>query len=167
MTEKFGIEKRQARHRLVDGRAADLPLGLRSIPTWSSGSRRSAARPRCSRHNFVFLEGVKAALTADAAWNERLVQRQADKGLRAVARVYAGWGFSQAFYREQLDIKALGYSLAGGLPGRLLGRLLPAEGCQQSADHALDLAERRHQRQRALQRRLQEGARRDQGQGLS
>jgi homoserine O-acetyltransferase len=27
-----------------------------------------------------------------------------------MARVYAGWGFSQAFYREQLDIKELGYS---------------------------------------------------------
>jgi homoserine O-acetyltransferase len=27
-----------------------------------------------------------------------------------MARVYAGWGFSQAFYREELDIKALGYS---------------------------------------------------------
>ena len=27
-----------------------------------------------------------------------------------MARVYAGWGFSQAFYREELDLKALGYS---------------------------------------------------------
>ena len=27
-----------------------------------------------------------------------------------MARVYAGWGFSQAFYREKLDLKALGYS---------------------------------------------------------
>ena len=27
-----------------------------------------------------------------------------------MARVYAGWGFSQAFYREELDIKTLGYS---------------------------------------------------------
>ncbi len=32
------------------------------------------------------------------------------RGLRAAARVYAGWGFSQAFYREQLDIKTMGYS---------------------------------------------------------
>jgi len=27
-----------------------------------------------------------------------------------MARVYAGWGFSQAFYRERLDIESLGYS---------------------------------------------------------
>lgn len=27
-----------------------------------------------------------------------------------MARVYAGWGFSQAFYRHQLDMKMLGYA---------------------------------------------------------
>jgi homoserine O-acetyltransferase len=27
-----------------------------------------------------------------------------------MARVYAGWGFSQAFYRQELDLKTLGYS---------------------------------------------------------
>ena len=65
---------------------------------------------KCSRHNFVFLEGVKAALTADAAWNEGWYEKQPNKGLRAAARVYAGWGFSQAFYRARLDIESLGYS---------------------------------------------------------
>jgi homoserine O-acetyltransferase len=65
---------------------------------------------KCSRHNFVFLEGVKAALTADDAWRGGWYDEPPTKGLRAMARVYAGWGFSQAFYREQLDIKALGYS---------------------------------------------------------
>ena len=65
---------------------------------------------KCSRHNFVFLEGVKAALTADAAWAEGWYDEQPDKGLRAMARVYAGWGFSQDFYRAELDLKELGYS---------------------------------------------------------
>jgi homoserine O-acetyltransferase len=65
---------------------------------------------KCSRHNFVFLEGVKAALTADAAWNEGWYKEKPARGLRAMARVYAGWGFSQAFYREELDIKTLGFS---------------------------------------------------------
>jgi len=27
-----------------------------------------------------------------------------------MARVYAGWEFSQAFYRERLDLERLGYS---------------------------------------------------------
>jgi homoserine O-acetyltransferase len=65
---------------------------------------------KCSRHNFVFLEGVKAALTADAAFAEGWYVDKPARGLRAMARVYAGWGFSQAFYREKLDIEALGYS---------------------------------------------------------
>jgi homoserine O-acetyltransferase len=65
---------------------------------------------KCSRHNFVFLEGVKAALTADAAWKEGWYTEKPQRGLRAAARVYAGWGFSQAFYRQKLDIEALGYS---------------------------------------------------------
>ncbi|SEE65751.1 homoserine O-acetyltransferase [Rhizobiales bacterium GAS191] len=66
---------------------------------------------KCSRHNFVFLEGVKAALTADAAFKDGWYgATKPARGLRAMARVYAGWGFSQAFYRQKLDIEALGYS---------------------------------------------------------
>ena len=65
---------------------------------------------RCSRHNFVFLEGVKAALTADSAWNDGWYTDKPVRGLRAVARIFAGWALSQSFYREQLDIKALGFS---------------------------------------------------------
>ena len=65
---------------------------------------------RCSRHNYVFLEGVKAALTADAAFADGWYKTKPERGLRAMARVYAGWGFSQDFYRAELDIKTLGYS---------------------------------------------------------
>jgi homoserine O-acetyltransferase len=65
---------------------------------------------RTSRHNFVFLEGVKAALLADQSFEHGAYQRPPIAGLKAVARVYAGWGFSQAFYRAELDIKALGFS---------------------------------------------------------
>jgi len=57
---------------------------------------------RTSPHNKVFLEGIRATLTADAAWrNGRFVERPL-RGLRAFARVYAGWAMSQAFYREKL-----------------------------------------------------------------
>ena len=46
----------------------------------------------------MFLEGVKSALTADAAFKDGWYDEPPAKGLRAAARVYAGWGFSQAFY---------------------------------------------------------------------
>lgn len=66
---------------------------------------------RCSRHNHVFLEGAKAALMADGAFKEGWYgDVKPERGLRAFARVYAGWGFSQAFYREKLDIKSMGYA---------------------------------------------------------
>jgi homoserine O-acetyltransferase len=109
VTEKFGIKR--------------LPL----VTGWSMGALQTfhwgalypdmveriapfCGSAKCSRHNFVFLEGVKAALTADAAFADGWYKEKPAKGLRAMARVYAGWGFSQAFYRERLDLERLGYS---------------------------------------------------------
>ncbi len=60
------------------------------------------ASARTSPHNKVFLEGVKAALTADAAFAGGDYTAPPEAGLRAFARVYAGWAYSQAFYREGL-----------------------------------------------------------------
>jgi len=64
---------------------------------------------RTSRHNFVFLEGVKAALRADQTFEGGAYRRSPIEGLKAVGRVYAGWGFSQAFYRSECDLKELGF----------------------------------------------------------
>ncbi len=58
------------------------------------------ASARTSPHNFVFLEGVKAALCADPVWNRGNYETQPVEGLKAFGRVYAGWAFSQAFYRN-------------------------------------------------------------------
>lgn len=64
---------------------------------------------RCSPHNFVFLEGVKAALQADGAWQNGDYRAPPRAGLKAFGRVYAGWAFSQAFYREG-HYRALGFA---------------------------------------------------------
>ncbi|MBC6440183.1 MAG: alpha/beta fold hydrolase [Rhodospirillales bacterium] len=55
---------------------------------------------RTSPHNIVFLEGVKAALCADANWNGGDYLAKPVEGLKAFGRVYAGWAFSQTWYRE-------------------------------------------------------------------
>lgn len=55
---------------------------------------------KVSPHNFVFLEGVKAALLADNAWNGGNYDAPPERGLKAFARVYAGWAYSQEFYRD-------------------------------------------------------------------
>ncbi len=56
---------------------------------------------RTSPHNRLFLEGVAAALTADAAFADGWYDAPPVKGLRAFSRVYCGWAFSQDFFREQ------------------------------------------------------------------
>lgn len=61
---------------------------------------------RTSIHNKVFIDGVRAALTADPAWRGTHFEGRPVTGLRAMGRVYAGWAMSQAFYRERLHEKA-------------------------------------------------------------
>ena len=108
VTERFGIQRLQ----LVTG----WSMGAGQTYQWAVSYPEMVPRilPFCgsattSRHNFVFLEGVKAALTADAAFQEGWYDKPPTKGLRALARVYAGWGYSQAFYWEELYTQ-LGYS---------------------------------------------------------
>jgi homoserine O-acetyltransferase len=53
-------------------------------------------------HNHVFLEGVKAALTADSHFQDGRFNGIPERGLRAMGRIYAGWAMSQTFYRDEL-----------------------------------------------------------------
>jgi homoserine O-acetyltransferase len=63
---------------------------------------------RTAPHNWVFLEGVKAALLADPAFAEGKYREPPLRGLAAFGRVYAGWAYSQAFFRNG-EYRALGY----------------------------------------------------------
>ncbi|WPH20697.1 alpha/beta fold hydrolase [Variovorax paradoxus] len=108
VTEKFGIE----RIALVTG----WSMGAQQTNQWGCLYPDMVQRiaPFCGSaktapHNIVFLEGVKAALTADAAWNGGWYATPPSKGLRAVGRVYAGWGLSQPFYMQELW-RELGFS---------------------------------------------------------
>lgn len=77
------------------------------------------ATAKCSIHNAVFLEGVKSALLAGAAGvgskgvgtreEVAIEEQRKEAALKAMGRVYAGWGFSQAFYRQELFVK-LGFN---------------------------------------------------------
>lgn len=108
MTERFGVH----RLALVTG----WSMGAGQTYQWAVSHPDMVERiapfcgsSRTSNHNKVFLEGVKAALTADDAWRGGWYTEQPTKGLRAVGRVYAGWGLSQAFYWDEVYL-ALGYS---------------------------------------------------------
>jgi homoserine O-acetyltransferase len=56
---------------------------------------------RTAQHNIVFLDGIRATLTADPAFADGAYATPPVTGLRAVGSVWAGWGRSQAFYREE------------------------------------------------------------------
>ncbi len=101
LEQVFGVE----RVRLVAGWSM---AGCQSYQ-WATQypDRVGAILPFCtsartSPHNFVFLEGVKAALQADGAWNGGDYDAPPVRGLKAFGRVYAGWAYSQTFYREGL-----------------------------------------------------------------
>lgn len=82
--------------------AAQFPEMVNSILPFCSSAKTSP-------HNFVFLEGIKAALCADQKWNNGNYLQKPESGLKAFARVYAGWAFSQTFYRDNL-FKNIGYN---------------------------------------------------------
>ena len=108
VTEGFGIR----RVALVTG----YSMGAQQAFQWATSHPDMVRRiaPFCGTasttpHNVVFLEGVRAALTADAAWVNGDYQDEPVKGLRALSRVYAGWGLSQAFYKREL-YRPMGFS---------------------------------------------------------
>ena len=106
LTEHLGL----TRVRLVAG----FSMGAQQAFQWGASfpAMVGAIAPICGTartapHNFVFLEGLKAALTADAAFNDGWYETPPVKGLVAFARVYAGWVYSQDFYRDG-EYRALG-----------------------------------------------------------
>jgi homoserine O-acetyltransferase len=108
VTEHLGIK----RVRLVVG----FSMGAQQAFQWGAlyPDMVQAIAPICgsartSPHNSLFLEGVKAALVADAAFADGWYQAPPVKGLRAFARVYMGWAFSQDFFRDQ-EYRKMGFA---------------------------------------------------------
>ena len=94
-------------------------------------------------HNFVFLEGVRTAVQA---------ARTPEEGLRAMGRIYAGWALSQTFYRREMW-RGLGFTSLEDFLVRSWEANFVRRNAARSDGPALDLAGRRHLRQRSLSRR--------------
>ncbi|MCR9185724.1 MAG: alpha/beta fold hydrolase [Halieaceae bacterium] len=74
----------------------------RAYPVAADSVLAVCATAKCYPHNRVFLEGVAAALTADPGFAEGHYKAPPARGLSAFATVYAGWAYSQAFFRDEL-----------------------------------------------------------------
>ncbi|WP_026550078.1 alpha/beta fold hydrolase [Arthrobacter sp. Br18] len=112
-----------AQHRLLSHLGVKR---IRLIAGWSIGALQAyewaarypdlvnailpiAGAARCSPHNFVFLEGVKSTLLADPAFQHGHYSAPPVQGLRAFGTVYAGWAYSQEFFRQG-TYRELGYA---------------------------------------------------------
>lgn len=98
--EHLGID----RIRLVAG----FSMGAQQAYHWGAlhSDMVDAIAPFCgsartSPHNRLFLDGVRAALTTDAAFADGWYEKPPVKGMRAMGVVYSGWGFSQDFFRDE------------------------------------------------------------------
>ena len=108
LQEVFGIEK----IALIYG----WSMGAQQALHWGALHPEMVARicaicgtAKTTPHNRVFLDGLRAALCADSAFEDGWFKGHPERGLRAMARVYAGWAMSQAFYRERAYEK-MGFS---------------------------------------------------------
>lgn len=111
------LDNVRAQHRLVserfDARAIELviggSMGAMQAFQWGLSHRDRVRRimaccgsSKVSDHCYVFTRGVQAALEADAALAGGDYEEPPTTGLRAMARVWAGWGLSQPFYWQRL-----------------------------------------------------------------
>ena len=85
-----------------------------SYPAMMRGILALCGSARTAIHNHVFLQGVKSALTADPVWAGGFYHAPPRAGLEAFGRVYAGWAYSQAFFRNEC-YRDLGFDDADAL----------------------------------------------------
>lgn len=124
ITEHLGVKHARAVLGWSMG-AAQTYQWATSFPDFMDIAVPFCGSAKTSLHNQVFLEGVKSALLAARkntsagsckdgvlSTGEKYRTWTAEEkqvGLKAFGRVYAGWGFSQSFYREKLYESVLGF----------------------------------------------------------
>jgi homoserine O-acetyltransferase len=73
-----------------------------SYPRFADRIVATAGTAKCYPHGIVRLEGQIAALTTDPVFANGEYKEQPKKGLEAFAMVWAGWLFSQEWWRKEL-----------------------------------------------------------------
>jgi len=108
VTELFGLRKIAL--------AVGWSMGAQQVYQWAVSHPEMVERiaPFCGTakttpHNVVFLNSARSALITDVAWMNGNYQEQPVQGVRAFSHVYAGWAFSQPFYKQEL-YRQLGFN---------------------------------------------------------
>ncbi|TDQ42917.1 alpha/beta fold hydrolase [Aureibacillus halotolerans] len=101
VTEKFGIQKIALVVGWSMGGIQSYQWGA-SYPEMVERIAPFAGVAKTWNHTYVVLDAMKAALMAAIDFDSSRVNELTSKHMRTVGRVYAGWGVSQAFYREEL-----------------------------------------------------------------
>ncbi|KAI0525381.1 Alpha/Beta hydrolase protein [Xylaria bambusicola] len=149
VTEKLGVTHLKAVLGWSMG-AAQTFQWITQYPDFMDLAIPFCGAARCSLHNQVFLEGVKSALVAakgavsggtgkieatDVSQYRNWTAEEREIGLKALGRVYAGWGFSQTFYREKVYETHLGFKdLDSFMVGFWEANMMTMLGTWQSAD---------------------------------
>jgi homoserine O-acetyltransferase len=100
LTEKLGIE----RIKLVAGWSMGACQAFQwgaQYPDMVEAIAPICGSARTANFNKVFLLSLKRALELDPAFADGFYTRPPLRGLQAFAAIYAGWGFSEPFYRTE------------------------------------------------------------------
>jgi homoserine O-acetyltransferase len=73
-----------------------------SYPAFMDAIVATSGTAKCYPHGYVRLEGQIAALTTDPAWKNGDYDAPPSKGLEAFGVVWAGWLYSQEWWRQEL-----------------------------------------------------------------
>jgi homoserine O-acetyltransferase len=73
-----------------------------SRPTFMDAIVATSGTAKCYGHGYVRLEGQIAALTTDPEWQTGDYSKPPVKGLEAFGMVWAGWLYSQEWWRQEL-----------------------------------------------------------------
>jgi homoserine O-acetyltransferase/O-succinyltransferase len=73
-----------------------------SYPGFMDAIVATSGTAKCYGHGYVRLEGQIAALTTDPAWHGGDYTAPPEKGLEAFGLVWAGWLYSQEWWRQEL-----------------------------------------------------------------
>jgi homoserine O-acetyltransferase len=100
LTQHLGIERLKLVTGWSMGGCQAFQWGVQ-YPDFMEAIAPLCCSARTANFNKVFLLSLRRALTLDPAYAEGYYTRAPVAGLKAFAAIYAGWGFSEPFYRTE------------------------------------------------------------------